>query len=69
MTLPTALEESCDTWFYRLGDMVYGHDPQAQGTLIQHWASKLGLGTTPPVDITGATPGYLPRPGEDVRAG
>ena len=28
MTLPTALEESCDTWFYRLGDLVYDHDPR-----------------------------------------
>jgi penicillin-binding protein 2 len=64
MTLPTALEQSCDTWFYRLGALVYGHDPSAQGTLIQDWASKLGLGTTPPVDITGATSGYLPRPGK-----
>jgi penicillin-binding protein 2 len=64
MTLPTALEESCDTWFYRLGNLVYQHDPQAQGTLIQNWASRLGLGTTPPVDLTGATPGYLPRPGK-----
>ncbi|MGZ4332838.1 MAG: peptidoglycan D,D-transpeptidase FtsI family protein [Gaiellaceae bacterium] len=63
MTLPTALEESCDTWFYRLGNLVYQHDPRAQGTLIQNWASRLGLGTAPPVDLTGATPGYLPRPG------
>ena len=44
MTLPTALEVSCDTWFYRLGDLVYAHDPKAQGTLIQNWARKLGLG-------------------------
>jgi penicillin-binding protein 2 len=64
MTLPTALEESCDTWFYRLGDLVYAHDPSAEGTLIQNWASRLGLGTQPPVDLTGATAGYLPRPGK-----
>jgi penicillin-binding protein 2 len=64
MTLPTALEQSCDTWFYRLGDLVYAHDPQAQGTLIQNWASRLGLGSQPPVDLTGATSGYLPRPGK-----
>ena len=30
MTLPTALAESCDTWFYRLGDRFYAH-PAAQG--------------------------------------
>jgi penicillin-binding protein 2 len=64
MTLPTALEQSCDTWFYRLGDLVYAHDPRAQGTLIQNWASKLGLGKQPAGDLTGATSGYLPRPGK-----
>jgi penicillin-binding protein 2 len=63
MSLPTALEQSCDTWFYRLGNLVYQHDPRAQGTLIQNWASRLGLGTAPPVDLTGATSGYLPGPG------
>ncbi len=63
MTLPTALEQSCDTWFYRLGDLVYAHDPKAQGTLIQNWARKLGLGHAPPGDLTGATSGYLPGPG------
>jgi penicillin-binding protein 2 len=63
MTLPTALAQSCDTWFYRLGDLVYAHDPKAQGTLIQNWARKLGLGHTPPGDLTGATSGYLPGPG------
>ena len=64
MTLPTALEQSCDTWFYRLGNLVWQANPKAQGTLIQNWASRLGLGTTPPVDLTGATAGYLPRPGK-----
>ena len=64
MDLSTALEESCDTWFYRLGNLVYQHDPKAQGTLIQNWAARLGLGTEPKVDLTGATSGYLPRPGK-----
>jgi penicillin-binding protein 2 len=63
MTLPTALEVSCDTWFYRLGALVYAHDPKAQGTLIQNWARKLGLGHAPQGDLTGATSGYLPGPG------
>jgi penicillin-binding protein 2 len=63
MTLPTALQQSCDTWFYRLGDLVYAHDPKAQGTLIQNWARNLGLGHAPPGDQTGATSGYLPGPG------
>ncbi|HET7353718.1 MAG TPA: penicillin-binding transpeptidase domain-containing protein, partial [Gaiellaceae bacterium] len=63
MSLPTALEQSCDTWFYRLGDRVYQADPGKQGTLIQQWARKLGLGHEPPIDLTGATSGYLPGPG------
>jgi penicillin-binding protein 2 len=62
MTLPTALAQSCDTWFYRLGARVWAADPSAEGTLIQNWASKLGLGTRPPIDLTGAFAGYLPRP-------
>ncbi|MGH3000010.1 MAG: penicillin-binding transpeptidase domain-containing protein, partial [Gaiellaceae bacterium] len=64
MTLHTALAQSCDTWFYRLGDKVYESDPSAQGTLIQKWAKLFGLGKTPPIDVTGATPGYVPGPGK-----
>jgi len=63
MTLPTALAESCDTWFYRLGAAVWAHDPARKATLIQSWARKLGLGTRPPIDMTGAFAGYLPMPG------
>jgi penicillin-binding protein 2 len=62
MDLPTALEQSCDTWFYRLGDRIWAADPPKRATLIQHWARLLGLGTTPPIDLTGATAGYLPEP-------
>jgi penicillin-binding protein 2 len=64
MTLPTALEQSCDTWFYRLGARIWEHDPARKATLIQAWARKLGLGTTPPIDLTGAFAGYLPMPGK-----
>jgi penicillin-binding protein 2 len=63
MTLPTALSQSCDTWFYRLGDRVWWADPKAEGTLIQRFARLLGLGVRPPVDLTGAAAGYLPGPG------
>ena len=62
MDLPTALEQSCDTWFYRLGDRIWAADPAKKATLIQHWARLLGLGTIPPIDLTGATAGYLPEP-------
>ncbi len=63
MTLPTALEQSCDTWFYRLGDRIWWSDPGAKATLIQRWARRLGLGARPPIDLPGASSGYLPMPG------
>ncbi len=63
MTLPTALEQSCDTWFYRLGDRIWAANPKAKATLIQRWARMLGLGTQPPIDLVGAAAGYLPMPG------
>jgi penicillin-binding protein 2 len=62
MTLHTALAQSCDTWFYRLGDRIYVANPSAQGMLIQKWARLFGLGSTPPIDITGAAPGLIPTP-------
>jgi penicillin-binding protein 2 len=62
MSLPTALEESCDTWFYRLGDRVWQSDPARRGTLIQQWAHKLGLGQATGVDLTGEAPGLVPSP-------
>ena len=64
MTLHTAIAQSCDTWFYRLGDRIYTADPARQGTLIQQWAKKFGLGATPPIDLTGAAPGWVPGPGK-----
>jgi penicillin-binding protein 2 len=64
MTLRTALEQSCDTWFYRLGARIWAANPNAKATLIQSWARKLGLGTRPPIDLTGAFGGYLPMPGK-----
>ena len=39
----------------------------SRATLIQQWARKFGLGSTPPIDVTGAAPGYLPGAGQDVR--
>src|SRR5205085_1221282 len=47
MTLTTALAQSCDTWFYRLGDRIWQADPSAEGALIERWAHKLGLGRRP----------------------
>jgi penicillin-binding protein 2 len=63
MTLETALAQSCDTWFYRLGDRIWAADPSAQGRLIERWAHKLGLGERPQVDLTGVSAGWVPGPG------
>jgi penicillin-binding protein 2 len=62
MSLTTALAESCDTWFYRLGDLIYNRNPSAHGTSIQQWARKLGLGSAPKLDMIGASPGLIPTP-------
>lgn len=62
MTLPTALAESCDTWFYRLGDRIYTAHPAQQGASIQQWARKLGLGRPTGIDVIGESSGLLPTP-------
>jgi penicillin-binding protein 2 len=62
MTLSTALAESCDTWFYRLGDRIYTTNPSAQGVSIQQWAHKLGLGRPTGIDVTGESGGLVPTP-------
>jgi penicillin-binding protein 2 len=61
MTLPTALAESCDTWFYRLGDRFYMRGgAHAQG--IQRWAKLLGLGNPTGIDLPGEVAGNVPTP-------
>jgi penicillin-binding protein 2 len=58
MSLPTALAESCDTWFYRLGDRFYIRGSQG----IQSWAHKLGLGHPTGLDLPGESHGLVPTP-------
>jgi len=62
MTLSTALAESCDTWFYRLGDLIYNTNPTAQGASIQQWARRLGLGRPTGLDLIGESGGLVPTP-------
>ena len=68
MSLPTALEQSCDTWFYRLGDRIWWNDPPRQGSLIQDWARKLGLGAPTGIDLTGESGGSVPTPASFQKA-
>ena len=58
MSLPTALAESCDTWFYRLGDKFFLLGSQG----IQAWAKKLCLGHSTHFDVPGEASGLVPTP-------
>jgi penicillin-binding protein 2 len=61
MTLHTALSESCDTWFYRLGDRFFLTGGQ-RSVGIQTWAKMLGLGHSTGIDVPGEAPGIVPTP-------
>jgi len=62
MSLHTALAESCDTWFYRVGDLVYNHRPNGKDLGIQSWARMLGLGHPTGIDLPGELGGVVPTP-------
>jgi penicillin-binding protein 2 len=61
MNLPTALEVSCDTWFYRVGYDFYNAPPSA-GHPLQAWASRFGFGRQTGVDVGPESSGLLPTP-------
>ena len=61
MTLPTALEVSCDTWFYQLGYDFYNAPPSA-GHPMQAWAARFGYGRKTGVDVGPESSGLLPTP-------
>lgn len=58
VTLPTALEVSCDTYFYALGLQFYN----MPGSRLQDWSRRFGLGTSSHIDIPGEEQGVLPTP-------
>ena len=58
--LSTALEISCDTFFYQLGDDFYGRPHH--GTGYQHWLNLLGYGSAPQLDTFGVGQGLVPTP-------
>ena len=61
MTLPTALAESCDTYFYEVGNRFYERGKEGR-TRLQQWARRLGLGRPTGLDIGGEATGLLPTP-------
>jgi penicillin-binding protein 2 len=61
MTLPEALAESCDTYFYEIGNRFYegGSDSQVR---MQQWAKRFGFGSPTGLDIGGEADGLVPTP-------
>jgi penicillin-binding protein 2 len=56
--LPTALQVSSDTYFYRLGDEFY----RAAGSPLQEQARSFGLGERTGLDLPGEIDGLIPDP-------
>jgi penicillin-binding protein 2 len=59
--LQTALAESCDTYFYRVGEAFYALPPD-RGHPQQLWASRFGFGQTTGIDLGGEFAGLVPSP-------
>ena len=61
MTLPEALEASCDTYFYRVGYDFYKLPPE-RGHPLQAWAARFGFGKPTGFDVRPEARGLLPTP-------
>jgi penicillin-binding protein 2 len=61
ISLPTALAESCDTFFYQVGYDFYALPP-SRGHALQLWASRFGFGAKTGIDIGPEAPGLVPTP-------
>jgi penicillin-binding protein 2 len=62
MALPEALETSCDTYFYEIGQRFWDLPPD-RGNPFQAWASRFGFGQTTGLDVGPEETGLLPTPG------
>jgi penicillin-binding protein 2 len=61
MEMSQAIAASCDTYFYRLGNMFYDLPPE-RGHPLQAWASRFGIGASSGIDIGPEARGILPTP-------
>jgi penicillin-binding protein 2 len=61
MTLPEALAESCDTYFYEIGNRFYLGGSESR-IRMQQWARRFGFGGPTGLDIGGEADGLLPTP-------
>jgi penicillin-binding protein 2 len=59
MTLPTALAESCDTYFYEVGKRFY-QLPADRGQPLQRWARTFGFGAPTGLDVGSEAAGLVP---------
>ena len=59
MTLPTALAQSCDTYFYQVGKAFYDLPPD-RGQPLQRWAKTFGFGLPTGIDVGPESAGLLP---------
>ena len=61
MDLQTALAQSCDTYFYELGQRFYNL-PADRGHPLQAWANRFGLGAASGIDVQPEVAGLMPTP-------
>jgi penicillin-binding protein 2 len=61
MTLPEALAQSCDTYFYEIGNRFYERGSEGRGRL-QQWARRFGFGQPTGLDVGGEVDGLVPTP-------
>jgi penicillin-binding protein 2 len=59
MDLPTAIAQSCDTYFYRVGNKFF-RLPKDRGQPIQRWARAFGFGRTSGTDLGPQSAGLVP---------
>ncbi len=59
MDLPTAIAQSCDTYFYGLGDRFYALPPD-RGQPLQKWARRFGFGQMSGSDLGPQAAGLVP---------
>jgi penicillin-binding protein 2 len=64
MTLTTALAQSCDTYFYDIGNRYFerGESERQYWTRLQDWSRRFGFGVSPGIDIGGGASGLVPTP-------
>ncbi len=59
MDLPTAIAQSCDTYFYGVGDRFYALPPD-RGQPLQKWARRFGFGQMSGSDLGPQSAGLVP---------